>query len=171
MSMLNLSGADTSVPEFEPLAPGSYNAAVLEAKWEETKGGGKLPAGTPMLSIQYKITDERLEGKDRRAFDRYINAPAKIDGKAYEHKAKMDGMLVRFLVAIGYDKDEVMGGKFELDVDDLGGRECVVTLGVEKYTSNDIDEETGENIVKKRNTVKGVKKAGSATGAASGGLI
>jgi len=171
MPLLDLTGADTTQPEFVPLPAGSYDAVVFEAEWQETKGGGKLPAGTPMLSIQYKITDERLEGKDRRAFDRYIIAPAKVDGKKYEHKAKMDGMLVRFLEAVGYSQNEVMTEGFDLDVDDLGGRECVVTLGIESYPSNETGED-GEPIVKKRNVVKGVKKAGSKTGsAASSGLI
>lgn len=179
--LLNLSNADESEATFIPLTPGPYEATIQEAKWEETSGTGKLPAGTPMLNIQFKITDAKLESekerKDKKAnelvsdrvFDRYIIPPDKVDGKPYQHKAMMEGQLVRFLLAVGYDSDEVKSGKFELDVEDLAGREAVVILGVESYVSNEIGED-GEPVAKKRNTVKGVKKIGTVnTGSASGG--
>jgi len=56
-----------------------------------------------------------------------------------------------------------VSGKFNLDVEDLTGRECVVTVKVEqKYNA-----EPGVMT----NTITGVKPAGSATGTPAGGLI
>jgi hypothetical protein len=164
---LDLSGADTSLPEFDPIPSGSYEAAVYEAEWTETQGGpnSKLPAGTPRLSVTWVVIDEADDGKwaKRRVWDSYIIPPAKIGSKVYENKAKMDGIFVRFLEAIGYDKDEVMKEGFELDLEDVTGREATIVLGQEKYTSRDLDDD-GEPIVKTKNVVKGVKKAGLAAG-------
>lgn len=185
MTPINLSNADTSGGEFTPIKPGTYPAIVFEAEWGETQGsaGSKLPKGTPFINVQLKVdtTDaadidgKELNGVDRRVFTRYINAPEKINGKKYEHKAMMDGMLVRFLEAIGYPKDEVMSEDgFEPDLSDFGGRECSVTLAVEEYIPNDPDyDENDEPIKRKRNVVKGVKKAGAGRGAVGkvGGII
>ena len=180
---LNLSGADTTGPEFIPVKSGTYDANVYEAEWGELSGQGKLPSGTKYINVQFKLnlvdgdTDvngKDLSGQDRRVFNRYILAPEKVGGKKYEHKAMMDGMLVRFLEAIGYDKDEVMSEKgFDPDLGDFGGRECRVTVGVEWYVPNDPDyDDNDEPIKKQRNTVKGVKKAGAgSTGRSAGALI
>lgn len=184
MTPLNLTGADTTGADFTPIRPGSYPATVFEATWTELQGGpGKvLPKGTPVLNLQFKVDTEQavdiegkeLNGSDRRVFSRYNIAPEKIGNKPYEHKAKMDGMLVRMLEAVGYDKSEVMVEDFEIDLDDLGGRECTVILAVEEYTPNDPDfDDNDEPIKKKRNVVKGVKKAGAGRGAVGkvGGII
>lgn len=161
---LDLSGADTA--GFEALPAGTYNAVVEEAEMEETQGGenAKLPAGTPMIAVTFKVTDDEevtverdgqkktFSTKDRRAWRRYIIAPAKVNGKAYEHKAKMDGILVRFLTGIGYNAEEVTSGDFNLDVEDFTGRECRIVLGIREYEGN------------LQNEVKGVKPVGSKAG-------
>jgi hypothetical protein len=185
LTPINLSNADTSGPDFTPIKPGTYPATVFEASWGETQGGAgsKLPKGTPFINVQFKIdttdaqdTDGKdLTGMDRRAFTRYIIAPEKIGNKAYEHKAKMDGMLVRFLTAIGYDNDDVMSEDgYDPDLEDFGGRECAVVLAIEEYIPNDPDfDDNDEPIKKRRNVVKGVKKAGAGRGAVGkvGGII
>lgn len=182
---INLSNADTSAGDFTPIKPGTYPASVFEAAWGETQGsaGSKLPKGTPFINVQFKIdttdvfdTDGKdLTGMDRRAFTRYIIAPEKIGNKKYEHKEKMDGMLVRFLTAIGYESDEVMAEDgYDPDLEDFGGRECSVVLAVEEYLPNDPDfDDNDEPIKKRRNVVKGVKKAGAGRGAVGkvGGII
>ena len=182
---INLSNADTSGGDFTPIKPGSYPASVFEAEWGETQGssGSKLPKGTPYINVQFKvdttdavdITGKELNGSDRRVFRSYIIAPEKIGNKKYEHKEMMDGMLVRFLTAIGYSSDEVMAEDgHDPDLADFGGRECSVVLAVEEYLPNDPDyDENDEPIKKKRNVVKGVKKAGAGRGAVGkvGGII
>ena len=188
---INLSNADTSGGDFTPIKPGTYGATVFEATWGETQGGAgsKLPKGTPFINVQFKINTDMLgsggaiedtdgkdlTGMDRRAFTRYIIAPEKIGNKKYEHKEKMDGMLVRFLTAIGYESDEVMSEDgYDPDLADFGGRECSVVLAVEEYLPNDPDfDDYDEPIKKRRNVVKGVKKAGAGRGAVGkvGGII
>jgi hypothetical protein len=155
MGLLNLSDADDS--GFDALPAGSYDAEVYEVTMKETKGsdGAKLPAGTPMLNVQFRITDEEYE--NRRVFRTYIIAPEKIGNKKYEHKAKMDGMLVRFFLAIGYTPDEVKDeGGFDPDFEDMKGRACRVVLGQKEYN--------GEI----QNEVKGVKNVSEETADAAG---
>lgn len=185
MTPINLSNADTTGGDFTPLKPGTYPATIFEAEWGELQGGpGKvLPKGTPFINVQFKvdtteavdIEGKELNGSDRRVFTRYNIAPEKIGNKKYEHKEKMDGMLVRFLTAIGYESDQVMHEDgYDPDLEDFGGRECSVVLAVEEYLPNDPDyDDNDEPIKKRRNVVKGVKKAGAGRGAVGkvGGII
>src|ERR1051325_3030194 len=126
---LNLAGAD--LKGFDPIDSGTYNATVFNVELKETKGGedAKLPAGTPMWNVQFRISQEPYE--NRRVFRQFVIAPAVVDGKPYEHKAKMDGILVRFLMAIGYSQDEITSGDFNPSFEDMAGRECRVV--VRKY--------------------------------------
>ncbi len=141
MGLLDLSGADTS--GFEAIPAGTYPAEIHEVAMKETKGGenAKLPAGTPYINVQYRITDPEYD--NRRVFGKYIIAPAKVDGKKYEAKAKMDGMLARFFIALGYEEDEVTSGTFEPDLEDLVGRACKVTVKQRDYQGEMQNDVTG----------------------------
>lgn len=148
--MLDLSGADTS--GFEALPSATYEAEVFDVEPKETKGkteqnpNAKLPAGVPMWNVQFRITEDGYE--NRRVFRQYVIAPAKIDGKKYENKDKMDGALVRFLTAIGYDEETVMGGKWEPDFDDFNGRACRVVVKKKiKYGTKPEDNEFDNEVV------------------------
>ena len=155
MSTLDLSGAD--LKGFEPVPAGSYPCRVYEASKGETGGQGKLPAGTPKLMVTFVVTEGEYES--RRFWSNYSIPPAD-----YEKAAQLKGMLVRFLTALGYDEKKLTSGKFNLDVDDLVGRECVVTVKVEPRFGGEEGEMT--------NAVSGVKPAGSKTTAGAGrGLV
>ena len=160
---LNLADADLS--GFDPLEPGRYNAEVFEISWDAVKntdGTGKMPAGTPMLKIQFKITDE--PNVNRRVFCTYVNPPKDYDqAKA----AKMRGMIARFFMAIGFSEEDVRSTKFDPDFDELRERPCVVVLGKEpKRTREGVIVEGEFN-----NPVKGVKPAGSIVGSDSSGAL
>lgn len=122
---LNLSSA-TEGGDFDPLPADTYPARVFAAEMRETKGGGKLPAGTPMINVQFQITGDKYN--NRRVFRSFAIAP---DG--YENKDKMDGILYSFLKALGYESEELKSDDFELDLDDLSGRECSVVVGQREY--------------------------------------
>lgn len=158
--VLDLSGADDS--GFDPIDSGTYHAEVARAEMRETKNAGKLPKGTPMIAVGFKITDEQYE--NRWVWRNYIVAPAKVGSKAYEHKAKMDGMLVRFLTDIGYDPDEVKSSSFAPDLEDFVGRTCRVVVGQRRRK----DEATDEVIVE--NEVKGTKPPSDGN-ESTGGLL
>ena len=142
---LDLSGADLKA--FDPIPAGRYAAEVFSAEWKNTRGGdqAKLPAGTPMLTIQFRITDAEYE--NRRVFGNWpIPAPD------YENADKLKGSLVRTLVGLGYDEDDVMSGNFDIDFDDLRGRECEVVVAI-----GDPHPTTKE----RSNNVRGVHPLGS----------
>lgn len=164
---LNLADADLSV--FEAIEPGRYNAVVHEIKLDavkNTSGTGRMPAGTPMIKIQYRLTDEGVD--NRRVFQTLVIPPADYDAAK---AAKMKGMIVRFFVALGFPEDTVLNKKFNIDdaLLDAQGRECVVQVGKEPK------KDAQGNVVEGEwnNPVKGVKPAGSATtsGETSGGLL
>ena len=162
--VLDLSGAEGG--EFELIKSDTYSCEIARAEVREIKnqdGKGKLPAGTPMWAIGFRIDEGEYE--NRWVWRNYIIAPAKIKGKAYEHKAKMDGMLVRFLTDIGYDPEEVTSGSFEADVQDFEGRRCRVTVGQRSWK----DPDTGETNVD--NEVKGTKPLQAGAESAGGGLL
>lgn len=186
MPLLDLSGADTS--GFGGIPGGTYDAVIFAAKMEATKGATehnpnpKLPKGTPMINVQFKITGgpdpetgEHEVGDDykyfnRRAFRTFVIPPDKIGGKPYEHAARMKGMLVRFLQAAGYSDDDLASDEFDLDVEDLASRPVRITLSKKvKYGLNpeaeDFDANDNENF---DNEVTGVKPATEMAAGASG---
>lgn len=155
MSTLDLSGAD--LKGFDPLPAGSYNATIFSAEMQETSGAGKTPAGTPKLNIRFNVTDEPFV--NRVLWGNYVIPP-----DDYDKAAQLKGMLVRFLTAVGYDEKKLTSGKFNLDLEDLAGRECVVTVKVEPKYGGEEGEMT--------NAVTGVKPAGSKTsGGGTSGLL
>jgi len=127
---LNLNMSQADLKGFEPLPAGTYDATVYEVTMKQTKGsdGAKLPAGTDMLNVQFKIDGGEYD--NRRVFRSFIIAPEKVDGKKYDKKPMFDGMLARFFMAIGFEESEVVSSEFEPEFDDLVGRECRVTLAV-----------------------------------------
>jgi hypothetical protein len=151
MPLLNLT--DNEQMDFDAIPSGKYWAEVFDAEERETKGGegAKLPKGTPMIWLHFKILgkvgeddgpNEDSDYYNRRVFRTLVIPPAKIGGKAYEHYKKMNGQIVRCLVALGYTEEEVTAGDFELDVDDLIERQAV--LSVKKKLRKGTGGETGE---------------------------
>jgi|SRR5215831_3041278 len=161
--LLNLSDADLS--GFEPLDPGRYNARIHEITMDAVKntdGTGKMPAGTPMVKVQFRLTDE-APLLNRALWVTYVIPPKDYDaGKA----AKMKGMLARFFMALGDSEETVRDKNFDPDFEDYINRECVVVVGKEPKKTRDGEVIEGEF----NNPVKGVKPAGSIA-TTSGGLL
>jgi len=160
---LNLADADLS--GFDPIEPGRYNAEVFDISWDAVKntdGTGKMPAGTPMLKIQFKITDEGLV--NRRVFVTYVNPPKDYDQAKAQ---KMRGMIARFFIALGISEETVRGKGFDPDFEELKGTPCVVVVGKEAKRTRGGEIIEGEY----NNPVKGVKPAGSIVSQASGALL
>jgi hypothetical protein len=161
---LDLSNADTS--GFAPIDAGRYNATIHEIKMDAVKntdGTGKLPAGTPMMKVQFKVLNPVLDGKeieqDRRVFTQFVIPPKDYDKKK---ASTMQGMLASFFIASGDDEAKVKSPKFNPDFEDYIGREVVVIISKEEYPKG-----SGEF----QNRVKGVKKAGTLVGSSSPGLL
>lgn len=164
---LNLSDAD--IKGFDALDAGRYQAEIFEMKMDavkNTSGEGKTPAGTPMIKIQFRIIDPRIDNEvldqDRRAFTTYTIPPEEYDKKK---KATMNGMIARFFMALGYTEEEVKSPKFNPEFDDQVGKQCVVVLSkVTKYNTRPEDNEWD-------NRVTGVKSIDTWAGATTGGLL
>ena len=151
MEPLNMSAAEEVT--FEALPKGTYSATVFEVTQAETSGEGKLGV-RPMLKVQFAITEDGWE--NRRVFTQFVIPPAELDGQPYEHYGRMLGNIKSFFKALGYDEKEINKWKKFPDFDELGGRECRVTLGQREY-QGDI-----------QNEVKSVKPAGTADDSAGG---
>src|SRR5436305_1691799 len=110
---LDLSNAD--LKGFAALDAGRYDAEIFEVSWDATKGGdnAKLPKGSPLLKIQFKILNPMIDGQvidqDRRAFTQYAIPPKGYDAKK---SATMKGMVARFFIAAGYPEEEVASKSF-----------------------------------------------------------
>lgn len=136
--VLDLSGGDLSAGDFDPIASGTYPATIVKVEDKFTKGDpdAALPAGTPMLNVHLRLNEDAVDGdgnsvKGRYVFRSLIIPPAKVNGKAYEHFKSMQGQLAKFFICAGYDQELVMSGNFDLDYDDIVGREIAVK--VQKY--------------------------------------
>lgn len=168
MGPLNLSDADTSGVSFEVIPSGTkVKAEVFEiTPIKIEKEDGKLAYGTPGYKVQAKILNEGEGSKyyNRRVFNNFW-----IPGNDYDKEkgAKMRGMFVNFLTAIGYSKEEVMGGAFTVDEDDIQGREFVLVVGVRRAQK----DEDGNEIYPAQNTFLGTKSLAEAGVAAASTLL
>lgn len=165
MSPKLLDLGDADLKGFDPLEPGRYNAEVFAITLDavkNTSGEGKMPAGTPMIKVQFKLTDDGVN--NRRVFTQFVVPPNDYDKTKAQ---KMKGMIARFFIALGDTEEAVRAKGFDPDFEDYIGRECVVVLGKDPKKNRDGTIVEGEW----NNPVKGVKPAGSAGESTSGGLL
>jgi hypothetical protein len=134
---LDLAGADLTGSDFEAIPSGWYHCSVADIRPVTVKNdGGKLPKGTPGINVHLKVAEG--EYKNRMVFRNLYMAPAKVGNKPYEHKATMDRILGQFFVCIGFTSDQVTSAGFDPDVEDLKGRELLVSVGQKpKYNAPD----------------------------------
>jgi len=168
---LNLAGAD--LKGFDAVDSGRYNAEIFEMKMDavkNTSGTGKMPAGTPMVKVQFRLLSDS-EGNpegilNRRVFSTYVIPP-----KGYDEAkgSKLKGMLARLFIALGDPEEKVLNPKFNPDFDDYKGRPCVVSVGKEPK------RDSQGNVIPDEfnNPVRGVKPAGSLSGVPenAGGIL
>lgn len=166
---LDLGDADTT--GFKPLDARRYPAVVFAMSNDAVKnttGRGSLPAGTLMVKVQFRITEEIDGSTNRRVFANYYPVPPK--GHDKQKAQKMKGMFVNLLVALDEDEEKIRSKGYEPDYEELIGRPCVVVVGKEQKKTSE-----GEVIEDEwNNPVKGVKHIDTWTGAASsdeGGLL
>ncbi len=171
---LNLSDADLG--GFDAVESGSYNAevfAMTEDAIKNTDGTGKMPAGTPMIKVQFKLlsaADGDASVENRRVFSQYTVPPKEYEDRDAQHKKNaqmMRGMIARLFIALGDTEDKVRNAKFDPDFADYVGRPCVVIVGKEPKRNRDKTVVEGEFV----NVVKGVKLAGSLGAQAPGGVL
>lgn len=165
MSAGPLNLADADLKGFDAIEAARYNAIIHEITMDavkNTSGQGKMPAGTPMVKFQFRLTDE--PNVNRAVWSQFIIPPKDYDkAKA----SKMKGMLARAFIALGEEESKVISKDFDPDFEEFKGRECVVVLG--KEPKKDMNGEIVEGEF--NNPVKGIKPAGTAAGATTGGLL
>lgn len=159
---LNLSDAD--LKGFEAVEPGRYLCTVHEVKMDAVKNsGGKMPVGTPMVKFQFAATNDNPDpaSHNRRFFAQYIIPPTDYDK---EKAAKMKGMFVKALVAMGEDEATVMNKKYSPDFEDFKSREVVVVVGREQKKTRNSSGDLVPVEDEFQNPVKGLKHKDTWTG-------
>lgn len=164
MPLLDLTEREDSVA----VPAGRYRVSVADAEERATSGNGKLPEGVPIIWTRLRIEEPMFEPVDeegkpvdtigRSVFNQTVIPPKDIDGEPYKNYKMMNGIVFRTLLAFGYTKDELEAGDFELDYEDLKGRNAIATVTREEYTDPDTEEKTMNN------RVKGLKPAGEVSG-------
>src|SRR4029077_7395724 len=125
--ILDLSDANTE--GFEPLPTGKYQAEIFEITMDETQNPeGKVPKGTPLMKVQYKVVEEPYE--NRRLFQQYVIPPPDYPK---DKRAWMLCMLANFFIATGEDEATVKSSNFDPDLDDYKGRRVTVTVAQRTY--------------------------------------
>lgn len=161
MGPLDLSDADLS--GIEPIPSGTeLKAEVFEFTTTSiTKEGGKMPQGTPGYKVQARILNE---GEGSQYYNRRIFNNFWLPGPEYDKDkgAKMRGMFVNFLIAVGFEKEEIMSGSFSVpESEDMEGREFILRVGVQKAT----DQYPAQN------TFLATKPLSAATASEASGLM
>jgi hypothetical protein len=151
---LDLSGV--SLESDNPV--GRFLAVIDEApEMGEVQGGGKLPEGTPRFTVIWKIKHD-VDG-DTKYENRKVYQGFNLPDPSYEKHKESMGFVGRFLVGVGYDEKDIKSGKFNLNMDDLVGREAIITVG-----------EKPDNYGEMKPNVKGVRNPNDA-GVTSGDLL
>lgn len=128
---LNLAGADLT--GFDPIEPGDYDAHVHKIELVAIESDeGKMPQGTPGYYVTFAIDGGKENGKfvwnrfwmPQPGTEYYENNQDKV--------AKINGMLARFIIALGYPEKDVVSGKFKFDPEDAVGKECHILVGKTK---------------------------------------
>lgn len=158
-SMGPLDLSDANIKGFEAVDAGRYNAKVFALDMDavkNTSGRGKMPAGTPMIKVQFKLTADNIDPsvENKRVFVSYVIPPEGYDQKK---AATMKGMIARFFMALGVPEEQVMSNAFDADFQAFIDSDCVVVVGKEPKRTSDGVVIDGEY----NNPVKGVKPAGS----------
>lgn len=162
--VLDMTGADESAGSFVAFAAGNYNAHVADVEWRRTKAdpgpNAKLPGNTPFLNISFAIDDdedsEGMKIKNRRVFYKVFVAP-----ESHEKVSYWRGIMLNTLLALDYDRKDIEKKGFKIDLEDMKGRTCVVSVSrsPNDYKGGELD-----------NDVRGIKPAGEPV-AAGGGLV
>lgn len=106
---------------YDPLPAGIYVAEVTDGE-ERTSGEDAKHPGATYIAWEFTIQDEEYEG--RKA---WLNT-------SFVEKAR--GLLKGFLLGVGYDEATLDSPEFEVDIDDIVGRQCklVVSVGTNPKT-------------------------------------
>lgn len=147
---LNLTDFDEPTG-YDPVPPGKYFATVEDAEDRETQGGEgkKMPEGTPMVWLHFKITgkvgeEEQGEGTpyyNKRAFRQLVVPPADYDPTK---RKQMNGMLVSMYRGLGWTMDEITSGEFNIEAQDLIERSCIIQVNRRARKDADTKQPTGE---------------------------
>lgn len=164
MALLDLTEREDSAP----VPAGRYRVSVADAEERSTSGDGKLPEGTPMIWTRLRIEEPLFDPEDdegnpvdtvgRSVFNQTVVPPKEIDGQPYKNYKMMNGILFRTLLAFGYTKEDLESGDFELDADELKGKQTIATVARREWTDPDTDE------VVVLNDVKSLKPVGETSG-------
>jgi Protein of unknown function (DUF669) len=163
LGTLDLTGADLSAGDFEPIPAASYEMHVHEVNAVEVEhDNGKLPMGTPGWNIQFRVDGGKYD--NRVVFKRFY-----IPGPDYdaEKRKKSLGIFTNFILAMGYPKDEVMSGAYSVDPEDWKGKQVKVSVRIRPAQR----DEDGEVKYPAQNEVTSIKAlTPGATGASAGVL-
>jgi hypothetical protein len=110
---------------FAPLPPGTYSAVVFKGELKEAGENAKNP-GSQYIAWEFNILDDGYEKR-----------------KAWMNTSLVSNalpMLKRFLLAVGYDEEELNNPEFGIDIDEVVARECRLVI-VESINPN-TDEKT-----------------------------
>jgi len=123
---------------FAPLPPGNYHAVVFKGELKEAGENAKNP-GSQYIAWEFNILDEGFE--KRKAWMNTSLVPNALP------------MLKRFLLAVGYEEEELNNTEFGIDIDEVISRECRLV----------IVESVNPNTDEKTHSVKRILPAGTAS--------
>ena len=110
---------------FAPLPPGTYDAVVFKGELKEAGENAKNP-GSQYIAWEFNILNDGFE--KRKAWMNTSLVPNALP------------MLKRFLIAVGYEEEELNVADFEIDIDEVVSRNA--RLVVVESTNPNTDEKT-----------------------------
>lgn len=163
--VLDLSGADESAGTFEAAPSGSYACHVENVVWKQVENeGGKLPVGTPFLSVWWKCDEEELRSGQKVENKVFFQTLFPVMPADYDASkaARNKGSVVNMLKAVGYTDADIGKKGFRIDPDDMMGRTATVVVKRYKndYKGGDWD-----------NSVQGVKPLGQSSAKPAGAAL
>lgn len=163
LGTLNLADADMSAGDFEPIPAGSYEGHVHEVTAVEIEhDNGKLPMGTPGYNIQFRVDGGKYD--NRVVFKRYYLPGADYDS---EKRKKSLGIFANFLIALGYEREEVLSGSFQSDPTDWIGKQVKFSVKIRPATK----DEDGNEVYAAQNEITSVKPFNAGGNSTQAGVL
>jgi hypothetical protein len=122
MSPIPIPGGFADVEDaFEPVPAGTYDAVVFKGELREAGPQAKNP-GSSYIAWEFNLLDPGYER--RKAWLNTSLVPAALP------------MLKRFLLAVGLEKGDLDAADYELDINEIEGRQCrlVIVAGTNPNT-------------------------------------
>jgi hypothetical protein len=117
---------------FEAIPAGRYHLALVNFEMREVKGGGKVPAGTPMINWEFNVVSDAKTGDTKYQNRKVWMNTVLTDSALFNLKA--------LLRATGKYSDEDLSSEIDFDPEDIMDTQMVGVISQREYNGDTVND-------------------------------